>query len=277
MNERVRVAGSVLLGLGLAMGAGSGAAWSQAGGDAGQNAPPAMAMGGGRMIRGTVTAVAGDKVTLKTESGETFQVALTANTRIMKGREPAKAADVHIGDGIGAMGEMDQQAKTVHALVVTLVDAEQVKKMKESYGKTWISGKVTAIDDLKLTILRSDNVSQVIAVTEDTSFKKGGRGMQMAMQGDGAAPLGGGNWGGRSGNGGARGSSGGPPPDAGESITLADIKVGDNVAGQGALKNGVFIPTTLAVSDPAQQRRRRPAADGTPAAASATTPPAGPK
>ncbi len=276
MNERVRVAGTVLLGLGLAMGASS--ARAQAGGDAGQDGPPAMAIGGSRMVRGTVTAVAGDKVTLKTDSGDTFQVALTPNTRVMKGREPAKVADVHVGDSIGAMGELDQPTKTVHALFVSIVDAEQVKKMKESYGKTWISGKVTAIDDLKLTILRSDNVSQIIAVTEDTSFKKGGRGMQMALQADGAAPMGGGNWGGRNGgNGGARGGSGEPPPDAGESITLSDIKVGDNIAGQGALKNGVFIPTMLAVSDPAQQRRRRPAADGTPSAASATTPPAGPK
>ena len=31
--------------------------------------------------------------------------------------------------------------------------------------------------------------------------------------------------------------------EGGESITLADIKVGDNVAGQGALKGGVFVPT----------------------------------
>ncbi len=32
----------------------------------------------------------------------------------------------------------------------------------------------------------------------------------------------------------------------GESITLADVKVGDTWWGRGALKNGVFVPTELA-------------------------------
>lgn len=217
-------------------------------GDPAQDNAPAMAMGGGRMVRGTVTAIAPDKLTLKTEGGDVYQVALTPNTRVMKGREPAKIADVHVGDGLGAMGEMDQATRTVHALFVSVVDAEQVKKMRESLGKTWISGKVTAIDDLKLTILRSDKVTQVIAVDEDTSFKRGGRGMQAMMQGEGAVPA-------REPRAGAGNGAG-----EGESITLADVKVGDNVAGQGTLKGGVFVPTTLAVMDPTQ-RRRRPQGD----------------
>lgn len=35
-----------------------------------------------------------------------------------------------------------------------------------------------------------------------------------------------------------------------ESVTLADIKVGDHVGGRGALKNGVFVPTELRVGGP---------------------------
>ncbi len=35
----------------------------------------------------------------------------------------------------------------------------------------------------------------------------------------------------------------------GESITLADIKVGDRVFGRGALKNGTFVPAVLTVGD----------------------------
>ena len=228
---------------------------------------PTMAMGSGRMVRGTVSAVAPNRLSIKTESGDTYLVALTSNTRIMKGRESVKVSEAHIGDGIGAMGELDQSSKTVHALFVSLVDAEQVKKMRDSLGKTWIAGKITAIDDLKLTILRGDKVSQVIAVDEGTSFKRGGRGMRMMMQnGDVSGPLGtsaaeapGGQR--RNGAGGN-----GSPRQEGESITLADIKIGDNVAGQGALKNGTFIPTELAVTDPSQ-RRRRQGNPGDPAAA----------
>ena len=60
-------------------------------------------------------------------------------------------------------------------------------------------------------------------------------------------------------------------PDVGagaESITLADIKVGDTVVGPGALKNGMFVPTQLGVMDAAAmgQRRRRAAAEGSAAA-----------
>ena len=36
----------------------------------------------------------------------------------------------------------------------------------------------------------------------------------------------------------------GPPA---ESITLLDVKVGDSVVGQGALKGGVFVPKELMV------------------------------
>jgi hypothetical protein len=142
-----------------------------------------------------------------------------------------------------------------------VVDAEQIKKARENLGKTYIAGKVTAIDELKLTILRADGVLQVIAVDEDTSFRKGGRGMQQAFGGLGA---------------GAAPAAPAAGAAAGESITLADIKVGDNVAGPGALKGGVFVPTMLGVGEPGQGggqggRRRRQQGD---AAASATPAPA---
>src|SRR5260221_12738392 len=49
-----------------------------------------MAFGGGQMVRGTVTAAAADHLTIKTDTGETYEVALSPNTRIMKDqRTPA--------------------------------------------------------------------------------------------------------------------------------------------------------------------------------------------
>ena len=201
---------------------------------------PQMA-GMGRMVRGTVTATATDHLTVKTEQGDTFQIAVNPNTRVTKGRDPMKFTDVHVGDGVGAMGEIDQSNKTVHALYIGVMDAEAIKKAREAMGKTYIAGKITAIDELKITVLRGDGVTQTIAVDEDTSFKKGGRGMQMMMAPSGAqvAP--------------AAGAQGG------ESITLADVKVGDTIGGPGVLKNGVFVPTQLMVGEP--RRRREGAAD----------------
>jgi hypothetical protein len=55
------------------------------------------------------------------------------------------------------------------------------------------------------------------------------------------------------------------------------VKVGDTVAGRGALKNGLFMPTELGVMDPAAmgQRRRRSADGSGPGAAPAGTAPSG--
>ncbi len=242
----------------------------------------AVAMGSqGRMVRGAVTATAADRLTVKTDAGDTFQVIVTTNTRVMKERQPLKLADVHVGDGLGAMGVIDPATRTVHAAMVFVVDAAQVKKMKEDMGKTFISGKIVAIDidDLELTIHRQDGVTQKIAVDEGTSFRRGGRREGAMMRGDGSAEASFGPGAGAGSGGGARAGAG----QGGESITLADVKVGDMVIGPGALKAGTFVPTQLTVIDAAIMGRRRrsegsdsalPAAGTAPAAASAsgTTP-----
>jgi hypothetical protein len=208
-----------------------------------------FAMGNGRPIRGTVTAATPTMLTVKTEAGDVYEVLISPNTQVRKGRDPMKAADIKPGDGVGAIGEMDPNKKAVHALMVTVVTAEDLKKAREAMGKTFISGTVTAINDLKLTIKRTDDVVQVIAVDEDTSFKKGARGMAMALGADGMS------------GGGRRGGGAAPAiptaDDSAESLTLADVKVGSVVAGPGTLKNGVFVPTTLAIGDAAAQRQRK--------------------
>jgi hypothetical protein len=212
---------------------------------------------GGHMVRGTVTATTADHLTVKTGAGEMYQVVVSANTRLSKDRQPIKVADIKTGDGVGAMGVLDPATKTVHAVFIGVMDAEQVKKAREGMGKVYITGRVTAIDmdGLKLTVMRPDGVSQVIGVDEQTSFKRGGRGMATLASGAGVTEVGAGNGrGNSSGNGAGMGSGNGA---GGESITFADVKVGDAVAGRGALKNGLFVPAELGVSDAAARRRRR--------------------
>jgi len=247
------------------------------GGDDAQTGGGRPAFAGGQMIRGTVTAASADKITLKTEAGETYTVAVSANTRLSKGRDAMKIADVKAGDGIGAMGVLDAPTKTIHAVFVAIVDAEQLKKAREGMGKVYITGKVTAINDVKLTVMRTDKVSQVIEVDEGTSFKRGMRGMAQLMNGGSGVIVMGSGGGGRPGGGSAAAGAGG----GGESITLADVKVGDTIVGSGTVKHGVFVPTELGVVDAAAaaaggQRRRRPA-DGAPAGAPGATPAADPK
>ena len=235
--------------------------WAQDGG-AGQEGRGGGMPGGGQMVRGTVTASSADTLTVKTETGEMYKVSVTANTRMMKARQPVKLTEIKAGDGVGAMGVMDAPNKTLHAMFVSVMDAEQVKKAQADLGKTYIAGQVTAMDELKLTIKRADGVVQVIEVDEGTSFRRGGRGMGM-MGGAGSGET-------------TRPRPAQPDEAAGahrggESITLADIKVGDSVIGRGALKNGVFVPTELGVMSPGG--RRRSAGSGEPPSAGAGTPP----
>ena len=196
---------------------------------------------GMQRVAGEVTAVSGATLTVKTEDGATMQIATTDNTRVMKGRGvTAKIADLKVGDGVMAAGNLDAPNKTLHAAIVFATDAAQVKAMRENLGKTYIVGKVTSIDldNAKMTVERPDHAAQTIGFDETTSFQRGGRGGMGRMGGGGGMP------------------EGAAPAEGGESITLADIKVGDMVRGTGSVKGGMFVPTQLVVGTPGQGRRR---------------------
>jgi hypothetical protein len=191
--------------------------------------------GGGRgqfagmqRVAGEVTAVSGATLTVKTEDGGSMQIVTTDNTRVMKGRGvTVKVADLKVGDGVTAAGILDAPNKTLHAAMVFAMDAAQVKEMKENFGKTYIVGRVTAIDldNAKMTVERPDHVAQTIGFDETTSFKMGG------------AP------------GAAGGGAGAAGETGGESITLADITVGESVRGTGSVKGGIFVPVELVVME----------------------------
>jgi hypothetical protein len=197
-----------------------------------------MGVAGGRGVMGTVTEVAADHFIIKSEDGQTYTVHFSVNTRIMKqpagsripggmrGRggqgagagfpqggtppETIKATDIKVGDAIGAMGEVDQSAKSIGAVAVVQLDPEtarQMAEMRANYGKTWIQGKVTAIDGVKVTLLGLvDNVSRSFVADENTTFRK-----------------------------------------RREPITLADIEVGDTLRVDGELKAGVFTAANVSV------------------------------
>ncbi len=117
-----------------------------------------------------------------------------------------KASDIKIGDVIEARGDVDATAKQVSAQTVALVDperAKQMQEMEESYGKTWLMGKVTAIDGVKVTVTGAlDNAPHSFVADENTTFRR-----------------------------------------RRDPITLADIQVGDTVRADGAVKDGIFTAT----------------------------------
>ena len=191
-------------------------------------------------IMGTVTEAAADHYTVKTDAGDVYTVHFSANTRIFKmpagtgsapgaaegadggqgrgmGRgmgmgwngnppQPLKSSDIKTGDVIEAHGEVDAPAKSVGAVAVVQLDPERVKQirtMEANYGKTWLMGKVTAIDGVKVTLTGAmDNTPHSFVADEDTTFRR-----------------------------------------RRDPITLADIQVGDSVRVEGAMKDGVFTAT----------------------------------
>lgn len=200
----------------------------------------------GRGIDGTVTEVAADHFVVKTFSGDTYTVNFGDNTRVMKmqggmggrgmrrsggggmggrrggmggggGATPIKATDIKTGDAIMARGEINSSAKTVGAVAIIQLDpqvAQRMQQMVADYGKTWLMGRVTAIEGTKLTLMGSqDNAEHSFVVNENTEFR-----------------------------------------ERRNPITLADVKTGDMVRVEGALSSDTFIASMVNVMRPPQGR-----------------------
>jgi len=253
------------------MGGGQGGRGDFGGGQMGQMSPP---------VQGTVTAVTADHLTLKTQAGDSYDVTVTSTSRILKAGQPIKLSDVKPGDDVTARGTVDTAKKTVQAMMLTDVDAAMLAKATANMGMTYIIGRVTAIDadNLKLSILRTDNVAQIVALDDGTSFQRGTYGVQADVAAAGGLVGGmGGIMGGGRGMGGGRqgGGAQAATPPAPENITLADIKVGDSVMATGTLKGGAFTVLKMGVTEPAAPgaARRRGANDQpAPAAPAGQTP-----
>ena len=205
--------------------------------------------GGGQMgqrVQGIVTAATAGKVTIKTDTGDSYDITVSENSRVLKSGQPIKPSDVKVGDSVTAMGQVDATSKTVQAIMLMDIDAATLAKAKENMGKTYITGRITAIDadNLKLTVMRTDNVSQVIAVDDGTSFQRGNRGVAADVAAAGG--IAGATFGGSMRRGG-QGVQAAVPP-APESITLADVKVGDSLMATGMLKNGTFTALKMGVT-----------------------------
>ena len=198
----------------------------------------------GRGLMGTVTAVAADHYTIKTDAGDVYTVHFTAETRMFKrlartggpsegqgagqseadnqpgggrrgmggGNPPQQisATDIKVGDVINVMGETDAAARSVNARAVALMDqqtVDQIHAMEANFGKTWLMGKVTAIDGTKITLTGTlDSAPHTVVADENTEFRK-----------------------------------------RRDPITLADIQVGDTVRADGVVKDGVFAAANVNV------------------------------
>jgi hypothetical protein len=141
--------------------------------------------------------------------------------------QPIKVTDIKVGDVIEARGEVDAAAKSVGANSVALVDPERAKQMQEmeaNFGKTWLMGKVTAIDGVKVTLTGAlDNAPHSFVADENTTVRR-----------------------------------------RRDPITLADIQVGDTVRAEGVVKDGAFTASSVGDMGTMQPGGGRGAGNGAP-------------
>src|SRR5262249_45954414 len=94
-----------------------------------------------------------------------------------------------------------------------LIDPERAKEMRAmeaNFGKTWLAGRVTAIHEVSVTLEGGPSNTQHTFVADENTTFRKRR----------------------------------------DPITLADIAVGDFVRVEGALKDGSFVASTVAVLGP---------------------------
>lgn len=192
-----------------------------------------MGGNGSPPVAGTVTAVGASDLTVKTGEGEVYKVTFSVNTRFIKDRQPVKSSDIKVGDTVVAAGVVDAKAKSVAAAFVAELDPEQAKRIHEAQASYGKTWLGGKIAGIDETKLTITGMDGKSAtfIVDENTSFKKRR----------------------------------------DSITLADVKVGDRVRVDGAVKGGAFVASTLSVFEPRPEGERGPReGPGAPGAASPT-------
>ena len=181
----------------------------------GQNGP--------RPVFGKITSIQNGTIELSGPDGQTITVKVNPQTEYRKDRQPAKASDFKVGDMIMVRGDVNPD-HTVTARTIggrtggALGGPGQGGGMffagGGTLGKDYVAGQIKAVDPPRLTVVRTDNVTQTLELNEETTLRRGR-----------------------------------------ESITMADIQVGEHLVAHGAVQNNVFVPKGVMILSAEQWQR----------------------
>ena len=164
-------------------------------------APGQAAQGGQRRmgVFGKITAIHDQSIELAGPNGGMVIIKITGDTQFRKEREAAKLSDFKVGDLVGVRGEQNPDNTWTAQMIGIRSNAGfgggagrgegrgaggpgggRGMMVSGVLGQDYIFGEIKAVDAPKLTILRPDNVTQTIELTEDTSLRKGRDSITMA-------------------------------------------------------------------------------------------------
>jgi hypothetical protein len=153
---------------------------------------------------GKITAIHDNAMDVLDTNGDTISVKFNGQTQFRKDRQPAKRSDFKVGDVILVRG----QEAADHSWTAEVVAARSLNgqggpggrggfgggpggggpvgagrggmQQQGTLGKDYVTGEIKTVDAPKLTVLRSDNVTQTLELNEETSMRKGRDSITMA-------------------------------------------------------------------------------------------------
>ncbi len=129
---------------------------------------------------GKITAITGNSIELAKPDGTSITVKLSGQTEFRKDRQPAKLGDFKVGDFVMVRGDENADHSVNAVMVGGRTGGGAPGGGFGEMGKDYVAGEVKSIDAPSITVLRSDNVTQTIELTEDTSLRKGRDSITMA-------------------------------------------------------------------------------------------------
>ena len=174
--------------------------------------------GGQRPLFGKITSIANGTLLISRQDGQTVTVKLTEQTEFRKDGAKATAADFKVGVMVVVRGDQNADQSVSAKVIGTRSGGGPGGgpggRPMGTLGKDYVAGEIKGIDAAKLTILRTDNVTQTIELNEGTSLRKGR-----------------------------------------ESVTMAEVHVGDHVMARGEMQNDAFVPRNVMVMNEEQWKR----------------------
>jgi len=156
-------------------------------------ASPGKQQGRGRPLFGKISAIQNEAMEITRQDGTKVSIKLTSSTEFRKERQPAKIRDFKVGDAVIVRTNQDSQdagdSSGATALLVALVPPGFTARggmngpgggMPGTMGKDYVMGEVKSVEPPKLTVLRTDHVTQTLELNEETSLRRGRDSITMA-------------------------------------------------------------------------------------------------